>query len=283
MRDKSLDVKLLSMKKYQKFIIAALLLYAPLSWSTTLPRHEPVPGGVAVIALKVQSPQAPIAHFGKQRVMVLKHKDQWYAIVGIPLTEKTGSHDLHIDDAGTLSFEIRAKKYETQSLTIKNKRKVEPNAEDLQRIRKERKYITAAFRSWNDDITTQLPLQRPVTGEQSSAFGLRRIFNGKPRKPHSGLDIAAPRGTPVLAPADGIVVNTGEYFFNGNSVFIEHGQGLVTMYCHLDTISIKVGQKIRRGERIGTVGSTGRVTGPHLHWSVSLNNARVDPALFMAQ
>jgi len=248
-----------------------------------LPRHEPVPGGVAVIALKSQSPQAPVAHFGKQRVMVLKHNDQWYAIVGIPLTEKTGAHELHVDNAALLRFEVRAKEYETQRITIKDKRKVEPNADDLRRIGKEKQRITAAFRSWSADITTQLPLQRPVAGEQSSAFGLRRIFNGKPRKPHSGLDIAAPRGTPVLAPTDGIVVNIGEYFFNGNSVFIEHGQGLVTMYCHLDTIGVQEGQQIRRGERIGTVGSTGRVTGPHLHWSVSLNDARIDPVLLMAK
>ena len=214
--------------------------------------------------------------------MVAKDKDQWYAVVGIPLSAATGNHELHLDPGGTIRFEVRAKDYETQHITIKDRRKVEPNAEDLRRISREKKRITTALRSWSDGSAPHLPLLRPVNGEQSSAFGLRRFFNGKPRKPHSGLDIAAPRGTPVIAPAAGVVVDTGNYFFNGNSVFIDHGQGLVTMYCHLDSIAVKKGQKIARGERIGNVGSTGRVTGPHLHWSVSLNDARVDPALLMA-
>ncbi len=264
-------------------LLVSLCLLAPQAWGQALPRHEPVPGGIAVIALKTSSPQAPVAHYKKQRVMVLKDQDRWYAVVGIPLTAKTGSHELRLDQGGAIRFEVRAKAYETQHITIKDKRKVEPNADDLRRIRKEKQRITAALRSWSEGLPPQLPLLRPVQGEQSSAFGLRRFFNGKARKPHSGLDIAAPRGTPIVAPTDGVVVDTGDYFFNGNSVFIDHGQGLVTMYCHMDSIAVEKGQRVRRGERIGEVGSTGRVTGPHLHWSVSLNDARVDPALLMAQ
>jgi murein DD-endopeptidase MepM/ murein hydrolase activator NlpD len=122
----------------------------------------------------------------------------------------------------------------------------------------------------------------PVHGRLSSRFGLRRFFNGQPRNPHSGVDLAAPAGTPVKAPASARVIDTGEYYYNGKTVFLDHGQGLLSAYFHLSQTKVRPGQQLRRGEVIGTVGATGRATGPHLHWSVYLNGAQVDPALFVA-
>jgi len=174
------------------------------------------------------------------------------------------------------------KQYETQHLTIKNKRKVNPNPDDMKRIGKERKKINAALAHWDDNFyTNTLQLDLPVQGRLSSPFGLRRFFNEQPRKPHSGIDIAAPKGTPIKAPASGKVILTGDFFFNGNSAFIDHGQGLITMYCHMDSIKVEEGQLVKQGEQLGTIGMTGRVTGPHLHWSISMNNARIDPNLIV--
>ncbi|MFQ5487357.1 MAG: peptidoglycan DD-metalloendopeptidase family protein [Gammaproteobacteria bacterium] len=262
-----------------------LLLLLALPVQAALPHHQPVPGGVAVIALEGNPHPPRTVYYQGRRVMILEEGGHPYAVVGIPLATKPGMQRLSRDAAGKMviaSFEVRDKAYQTQHITIKDRRKVEPNAEDLRRIRREKQRIVSAFRVWSMH-PVGLPLLLPVNGEQSSSFGLRRFFNGLPRKPHSGMDIAAPKGTPVRAPADGVVVDTGNYFFNGNSVFIDHGQGLVTMYCHLDRIAVHKGQTVQRGELVGAVGATGRVTGPHLHWSVSLNNARVDPALFLAQ
>lgn len=215
-----------------------------------------------------------------------QQKDSWKIIIGIPLSAKAGEHKIkvRVDEMTTIyHFNIDNKEYKAQYLTIKNKRKVDPNQQDLDRINKELKRIKRAKAFWSENQQPPLVFKLPVTGRFSSPFGLKRFFNNKPRNPHTGLDITSPTGTPISAAASGTVINTGAYFFNGKTVFIDHGQGLVTMYCHMSEIGVNEGDQVLEGETIGKVGSTGRVTGPHLHWSVILNNTMVDPLLFVTK
>ena len=268
-------------------LLASLLTASLLStsYAASLPDAAAVPGGVALISLPAGGDANSVTLNGKP-IMVIDSGDNHIAVVGLSLSTSPGEHTLLIKDAASgavrkQAFLVEDKQYETQHITIKNKRKVNPEKRDMQRIGSEQKQIRKALANHDARSPDSLRFILPVHGPVSSPFGLRRYFNEQPRKPHSGLDLAAAEGTPIRAPAAGRISDTGDYFFNGNTVFIDHGQGLVTMYCHMSRIDVKPGQEVVAGETIGAVGQTGRVTGPHLHWGVSLNDARVDPMLFL--
>ena len=267
------------MFKYVGFII---LLMSFSSSATVLPRESAVPGGVVIVPLAVITDEKPVVTYNKQQVMMLKQEQQWFAVVGIPLSVKVGPQRVLVTSAGKTSstlFEVADKAYPTQHITITDKRKVNPTNYDITRINAEKAKTGAALKHWTEgDVTMNFIW--PIEGRVSGLFGRRRVFNGQPKRPHSGMDIAAPTGTEIHAPANGIVRVTGDYFFNGNTVFLDHGQGLMTLFLHLDKIGVEIGQLVKQGDIIGTVGATGRVTGPHLHLGVSLNNVKVEPRLF---
>lgn len=265
-------------------LLLAVLLLSNIATAELL-KPNPVPGGIAIVAIAPEGASPPLVRFQEQRVLLVRANGMWQAVVGLPLSLNAGEQYLDISDRAatrTLAFQVLPKHYDTQYLTLANKRQVNPTPNDLIRIAREQELSRQAFATWSEVLADDLRFDLPARGRFSSTFGLRRFFNNEARQPHSGVDIAAPEGTPVLAPAAGTVIETGNYFFNGNTVFIDHGQGLISMYNHLSRISVRKGARVARGQRIGAVGKTGRVTGAHLHWTVSLNNARVDPMLFLS-
>jgi murein DD-endopeptidase MepM/ murein hydrolase activator NlpD len=239
------------------------------------------PGGVAKINLGPASGIAPQVEFNGKRVLVMNNAGQWQAVVGVPLDTPVGNATLTTSDGTTIEFAVDEYAYKEQRLTV-SQNYVTPNDDALERIGAERKVIDAALTNWREADVSSVELQTPVAGPRSSSFGLRRFFNDQPRSPHKGMDIAANSGEPVMAPLAGVVAATGDYYFNGNTVLVDHGQGYVTMYCHLSEIEVIEGQEVAVGTTLGAVGATGRVTGAHLHFGTYMNGTAVDPAMLLS-
>lgn len=275
-----------SMDRRRFLQIVAVLASMPLSGRTLgreYPQAAATPGGIAAINLGGQK-VAPVVSFLGERVLVLGDPSEWLAVVGIPLDSKPGRAPVSVrhaaDETHEIHFTIRDRRYDSEYLTIKSN-KVNLTPVDLVRYQTERTHTQKVLRNYSDFAPGSLFLVLPCQGTRSSTFGVLRFFNDEPRSPHNGMDIAAAIGTPVVAAAAGEIIDTGDYFFSGNTVMINHGRGFITMYAHLDKIGVKVRKKVAAGQPIGKVGITGRVTGPHLHFAVYLNATAVDPELLL--
>ena len=264
------------------------VLFAPHAFAAEsnagFPRISAVPGGVARVRLG-GGERPPRVRLGTQRVLVMREGTEWIALVGIALSTAAGSKvriDIERADGAVETREIAVapKTYASQHLKVAPG-KVELSAEDLARFEKERAHTAKVLKTFTEEPPSSLALVQPTPGRRSSSFGLRRFFNGQPRSPHGGMDIAAPTGTPVVAATAGRVLDIGDYFFSGRTLVLDHGSGLLTLYAHLSAIDVGEAEKVAAGAPVGKVGASGRVTGPHLHFSVYLNAASVDPALFL--
>lgn len=201
-------------------------------------------------------------------------------LLPVPLNEKESTMEL-LANAGKGSsaraaIKVHAVKRPVQKLAV-DKKFVSPPASVMDRIKQDREKTRQALRSNVSGRLWDLPLQRPVQGGISSQFGLKRVFNGELKGQHRGLDLRGATGTPIRACADGVVVLVDDLYYSGNTVYINHGEGVISAYLHMSATDVKPGEKVTRGQVIGKIGATGRVTGPHLHLSLFAQGEAVDP------
>ena len=250
-----------------------------------LPQQQNVPGGLVWVDLPETLKTTSLVNFAGQRVLNVRIEGKLRALVGLALDLAPGEYHLEVNSKKIEhGFVVQAKEYPVQNITLKDQSKVDLSTEDLARVATEHTEIAAHkrhYRALDDTQSPDLSFISPANGRLSGRFGARRIFNGQARAPHSGLDFAAPRGALVRSAGKGQVLAVADYFFNGKTVFVDHGRGLISMYCHLQKITVAQGQSLDRGEPLGLVGNTGRASGPHLHWSVALNGAMINPELFL--
>jgi len=270
-------------KLFKSSYAIIFLLFFSQSCSSALPENHSVNGGLTIIPIDIKN--KPEAYFQDKRIPVLPSVNprQWLLVVAIPLNSNAPVQYLQLKKPlkGSVPFQVSDKFYTTQALNIKDISKVDPLPADMERINQEKKKLDEIYAQYTDMNPFEKAYNAPIRGPISSLFGLKRLYNNEPRDPHSGLDIAAAEAMPVEAVNQGTVVETGDYFFTGNTVIIDHGMGVFSLYAHLSAIKVSIGDSIKQGQVIGLVGMTGRVTGPHLHWTMVVNQTLVDPLLFV--
>jgi hypothetical protein len=186
-------------------------------------------------SLAAGAPRPAVRFGGQVRCCCSRGKTGWQALVGLPLDTPLGEQAIEVGpEARRVPFQVGPKAYPEQRLTLKNPKMVSPDPDDLDRIAAERERQIRVRSQFRDVPVARTDLDLPTAGRLSSRFGLRRVFNGEPRAPHTGLDVAAPAGAPIRAPADGVVSLVDDLYFNGKTVFVDHGQGFVSMVCHLE-------------------------------------------------
>ena len=271
------------------FIFSLLLLPLAVGADNSEPSLETPYSGkqgeILWIEVPVDNPEAKVSGiFLKRKIpfFPVTH-GRFAAIIGIDMQDPPGKQKLHItvqssNQTTHLSYSVTIIKenYAVQHLKLP-KNKVDLDAKTLKRVRLEQKEMAAAFHHIRPEPLWDGAFLEPTKGTVTGRFGSRRVINGQQKRPHSGEDIAAPQGTPVLAINKGTVVAAVDHFFSGKGVIIDHGVGLFSMYFHLSEIDVHPGQALNKGDTLGKVGATGRATGPHLHWGIRLNGARVNP------
>lgn len=272
-------------------VLAALILpkvydVSALSQSDIYLSSDVIPqGGVGLIRIKVEQGETPRVTWVNKEIYLASNdqKTVWYGLIGVDLKARPGQYKILViilpsGHKKHLKIKIVEKDYGVRRLTLP-KKMVDLDAETLKRVIKESRMMKSLWHAPPPTPIWSGAFLRPIPGKLVGPFGRRSIINDQPRSPHSGVDLKGKRGTPIKAANNGKVALIGNHFFSGKSVVIDHGGGIQSMYFHLDKIMAKEGQTIIKGQVIGLVGSTGRSTGPHLHWGMRVNGARVDPLM----
>jgi len=266
-------------------VLAGAALIAGVGHAGALPRESRVPGGVALLRVGDATEPRPAVSRDGVPVWVSRQATQWVAAVGLPLSLQPGEQQVEVRStngaARTITFTVKPKRYPVQHVTLRDQAMVEPPADVMARIERESAHLKVVRSQWRETAATDAAFVQPAKGRLSGRFGGSRVLNGKPRAPHAGLDVAVMTGTAVLAPADGVILDIGDYYFCGKTMFIDHGNGLLSLFCHLSEWDARVGDSVRKGQAVARSGATGRASGPHLHWSVYLNGTSVEPELFL--
>jgi murein DD-endopeptidase MepM/ murein hydrolase activator NlpD len=210
----------------------------------------------------------------------------WEALLGIDLSVAPGKYSVSVEAAdghrvGESTFTITSKAFPTRRLTV-DPAFVNPPPAALERIERDNNELAALWKAPAPERLWNGAFVAPVPEQATSSFGARSVFNGQARTPHSGADFPSPTGTPIHAPNAGRIVLAHELYFTGNTVVIDHGLGVFSLLAHLSSFAVHEGDQVETGDVVGAVGATGRVTGPHLHWAVRANDARIDPLSVLA-
>jgi murein DD-endopeptidase MepM/ murein hydrolase activator NlpD len=265
--------------------VLALALSAAIEVSVQARAVQPGELAVLTIALPEHRDRLSVRAFDRAAQPFAIDDRTWRALIGIDLDTAPGTYRVAIDAGDGMrtaySLVVRPKRFRTRRLTVDEAFVTPPPALE-ERIAREAALLA---RTWEHSAPERLwtaPFVRPVLEPANSAFGTRSVFNGKPRNPHSGADFLSPSGTPIHAPGAGTVVLVRDLYFSGNTVVIDHGLGMLSLFAHLSSVAVHEGDRIARGDVLGLVGATGRVTGPHLHWAIRVGGARVDPLSLLA-
>ena len=262
--------------------VATVILAQPPALEITVSHARALqPGELVVLAIAAPDSATAIhvRAFGHDVAAYRSDEGGWRALVGIDLDVKPGTYPVTVDAGstrGSLDLAVLRRAFRTRTLTV-DPAFVTPPASELERIEREARLLEDTWRASATERLWTGPFVRPVPQPANSAFGTRSVFNGQPRNAHGGADFLSPAGTPILAPNAGRILVARDLYFSGNTIVIDHGLGMFSTLAHLSAFDVHEGDRVAAGDRVGRVGATGRVTGPHLHWAVRAGGARVDP------